>query len=342
MNTENSPGKETLDQPDVGRARLGRGFYALWIVGLAVAGALSYRVAAEAPEAEFTLPAVAIVIFGVLAGGVQGVALRRQAPPVHWWLLASSLAGLFAAGISLFSTSLARSSVGLLAGWAYAWAAYGALLGVALLRFFPSRWVMLVGLAGWATAGMVGAAAGWAADVCVVRPGSTWDPIPTSSRAWSVEGLAIMGAVFGAAGGAITAAALAWLLRLGAVPPAPAARETKDARLATFAGATGGLIATAISAYLIPLVVSVLVEGSLAAVDMGSYMIGMLFSSVLCLPAAAVVTIPLGIGSGHMGWEIGRARGSPDVRPWIWGGAAVGGVAGTAFGFLLVFAALSV
>ena len=342
MNTENSPGKETSDQPDAERARLGWGFCTLWVAGLSVAGALSYRVAAEAPLAEFTLPPVAIVIFGVLAGGVQGFALRRQAPPAHWWLLSSSLAGLLAAGVSLLSTSLARSSAGLLAGWAYAWAAYGALLGVALLRFFPGLWVMLLGLAGWATAGMVGAAAGWAADVCVVRPGSTWDPIPTSSRAWSVEGLAIMGAVFGAAGGAITAAAWAWLLRLGAVPPDPAVREAKDAKLATFAGVASGLIAAAMSAYLAPLVVSVLVEGSLAAVDMDSYVIGVLGGSVLCLPAAAVVTIPLGIGSGHVGWEIGRARGSPDMRPWIWGGAAVGGVAGTAFGFLLVFASLSV
>jgi hypothetical protein len=157
-----------------------------------------------------------------------------------------------------------------------------------------------------------------------------------------MEGLGIMGAVCGAAGGAITAAALAWLLRQGAVPPDPAVREAKDARLATIAGVASGLIATAVSAYLTPLVVSVLAEGSLAAVDMFSYAIGMIFSSVLCLPAAAVVTIPLGIGSSHVGLEIGRARGSPNMKPWIWGGAAVGVVLGIALGFLLVFATLSV
>jgi len=339
MNRENSPAKEALNQPDAERTQVGRGFWTLSAVALAVVGALSYRVAAEAPQAEFTLPPVAIVILCILAGGVYGFALRRQAPPIHWWLLASSLAGFLAAGVSVFTTFLARSSAGLFAGWAYAWAAYGALLGIALRRISPDHRVMLACIGGWALAGLVSGALGWGTDVCVVRDaGSTWDPVPSTSRTWSMAGIALIGAVCGAIGGASTGAALVRMLRQQAPPRDHAAQKPKVTRHVTVAGVISGLIAAVLCAYVAPLVVTVLIEGSLDTVDMMSYVIAVLGGSVLCLPTLGIVSIPLGIGCGHVGLEMGRARGSPDVRPWIWGGAAVGGVAGVVAGSLLVLA----
>jgi hypothetical protein len=78
MNKRNSPTMETLDRTEAKRTRVGWGFWALWVSALAVVGALSYRVAVQPPLAEFALPPVAIVIFAVLAGGVQGVTIRGR------------------------------------------------------------------------------------------------------------------------------------------------------------------------------------------------------------------------------------------------------------------------
>ena len=52
------------------RTPVGWGFWALWVPALAAVGALSYRVGAEVPLANFTLPPAAMIIFGLLAGGV--------------------------------------------------------------------------------------------------------------------------------------------------------------------------------------------------------------------------------------------------------------------------------
>jgi len=317
MNEQNSPATETPDQTLVGRIQVGWGFWALWVVALAAVGALSYRGPAEAPLADFSLPPMAMIIFGFLAGGVHAFALRRQAPPARWWVLASSLAGFVAALVSLLSTSLAATSVGLLAGWAYGWAVYGAVFGVMLQRIFPSRWLMLASLAGWATAGIVSGAVGWALDVLVVTA---------------------LGAVCGATGAAITGAAIVRLSPTPVLPPGDGERQAKDAKLVNIAGVVSGLIAAALSTYVAPLVVTKLTQGSLDSLDLTIYFFNMLAGTAVCIPTIAVVSIPLAIGCGYAGLEIGRAIGRPHSRLLVWCGAALGGVAGYVLGSLVAFA----
>jgi hypothetical protein len=89
MNGQNSPAVGTPDQILVGRTQAGWGSWVLSVLALAAAGALSYLVGAFAPLAELTLPPVAVLIFGFLAGGAQGVAWRRRLPPTRWWILSS-------------------------------------------------------------------------------------------------------------------------------------------------------------------------------------------------------------------------------------------------------------
>ena len=339
MNEQNSLAIETPDQTPSGRAQVGWGFWALWVLALAAVGALSYLVGAVAPVAEFTLPPVTMMIFGLLAGGVQGFALRRQIPPARWWILASSVAGFLAACVSVVATSLAETAIGLLAGWAYAWAAYGAVLGVILLRISPRRWLMLTSLAGWATAGIVSGAVGWALDVFLVA-----ETIPTTafldvpSRTWSMGGIAVVGAVCGAIGGAITGAALVMLSRAPVLPQEPRVRKSKDTRLVRIAGVISGLTAAVLCTYLAPLVLTVLLEGSLDSLDLTIYFSSALYGTPLCIPTIAIVSIPLGVGGGYVGLEIGRASGRPGPRFWVWCGAAIGGVAGYLLGFLVAIA----
>lgn len=336
MDEQISPALETPDQTRAGRRQVGGGFWVLWVFALAAVGALSYRLGAEAPLARLTLPPATMVIFGCLAGGVQGFALRRQIPRARWWVLASSLAGILAACASVVTTSLAETSEGLLAGWAYAWAAYGAVLGVMLQRISPRRWWMLASLAGWAVAGIVSGAVGWALDVFLVTetvPTPAFFDLP--SRTWSMTGISLVGAVCGATGGALTGAALLLLSRVPVLPQDYGARKAKDTRLVRVAGVISGLIAAVLCAFLAPLVVTVLTGGSL---DLTIYFLSTLYGTPLCIPTIALVSIPLGVGCGYVGLEIARANGRPDSRPWIWCGAALGGVGGYALGTLVAFA----
>jgi MFS family permease len=286
---------------------------------------------------EYTLPPATLLIFGFLAGGVQGYAFRRQVPPVRRWIQASSLAGLVAALISILPTGLAANSVGLYAGWAYAWAAYGAVLGVMLQRFFPGRRWMLTSLAGWATAGIVSGAVGCVSDVHRVS-GSTELLLLYSasmSQNWAIEGLMVVGAVCGATGGAITGAALLLQSRL---PQDREMENAADKKRTNLAGIISGLAAAVLGTFVAPLVVTVLTQGSLDSLDLVIFFLDMAAGTVLCIPTYAVVSIPLGIGGGRIGLEIARASGRTDVRPWIWFGAAVGGVAGYVLSSLVAFA----
>ena len=152
-----------------------------------------------------------------------------------------------------------------------------------------------------------------------------------------------MGAMCGAIGGAITGTALVLQSRRAApqapVPPEKIdAREAKDRRLVTVAGVVSGLIAALLGAYVAPLVVTALLEGSLQRLDLTIYVFQMVYYSPVCLPTMAIVTIPLGIGGGRLGLEIGRATGRPDSKFWIWCGAVVGGVVGYLLGSLVAFA----
>lgn len=326
-----------------GRAQVGWGFWALWVLALAVVAALSYGVGSFAPLAKFTLPPAAMMIFGILAGSVQGVALRQQVPQAGRWFSASALAGFVAAWVSVLPTSLTTTSAGLLAAWAYAWAAYGAVLGVMLQRIFPGRWWMLTSLAGWAVAGMVGGAAGWFLDVFqVTATDPALSPLPATSRTWSMAGLALVGAVCGATGGAITGAALVLqsrrpLSRVSGAPQDRGASKAMSRRLTNTAGIVSGLTAAVLCAFVAPLVVTALIEGSLDRLDLTIFFLNAVYHSPVCIATNAVVAIPLGIGGARIGLGIGRAIGKPDSRLLIWVGAAVGGVVGYMLGSLLAF-----
>ncbi|MEA3334659.1 MAG: hypothetical protein U9R25_02040 [Chloroflexota bacterium] len=339
MNEQKPLTPETTDQTSAELTQLGWGSWALWVLGLAVAGAVSYRLGAVAPLAVLTLPPVAIMLFGILAGGVYGFVLRQQFPPARRWILASSLAAVVAACVSVVTTSLAETSASLLAGWAFAWAAYGALFGVMLQRIFPNRWLMLASLAAWTSAGILSGAVGWALEVFLVTetiPTSAFFDLPT--RTWSTGGLALMGAVLGATGGAITGATLVLLSRVPTLPQGDELSEARDRRLVVVAGGISGLIAAALCVYTAPLVITKLIEGSLDSLDLTIYFLSALGSTPLCLPTIAVVTIPLAVGGAHAGLEIARVNGRTDSRAWIWSGAAIGGVAGYLLGFLVAFA----
>jgi hypothetical protein len=81
-----------------------------------------------------------------------------------------------------------------------------------------------------------------------------------------------------------------------------------------------------------------LMEGSLESVDPTIFFLSAIYASPVCIPTIALVSIPLGIGCGYVGLELGRATGKSDPRIWIWGGAALGGVAGYVLGSLVAFA----
>jgi hypothetical protein len=338
MNEQNSSAVGTPDQALVGRTSVGWGFWALSVLALAAGGALSYLVGAFAPLAELTLPPVAMLIFGFLAGVVQEVAWRRRFPPARWWLLASVLAGILAACVSVLTTSGAETSAGLLAGWAYAWAAYGAVSGVMLQRFSPRRWLMLASIAGWAAAGILSGAVGWALDVFLVT-----ETIPTMaffdlpSRTWSMAGLGVIGAVCGATGGAITGAALVLLSRLPVLQDS-GVRKAEDTKYVKVAGAISGMLAAVLCTYSSPLVLTILTEGSLESWDLTIFFLSALYGTPVCVPTIALVSIPLGIGCGYVGLEIGRIGGRPGSRLLVWFGAALGGVAGYVLGSLVAFA----
>ena len=219
MNEQNSSAMQTSDQSLAGRTQVGWGSWALSVLALAAVGAVSYLAGAVAPVAVFTLPPVAMMLFGFLAGGAQAFAWRRQVPPCSP-VGPGKLSGRNPCrGCKHREHGPAETSEGLLAGWAYAWAAYGAVFGLMLQRISARRRLVLASLAGWATAGIASGAVGWALDVFQVA-----ETVPTTgfidlpSRTWSMAGLGVMGAVCGATGGAITGAALVLLSRRPVLP----------------------------------------------------------------------------------------------------------------------------
>jgi hypothetical protein len=340
---DNPSVKEESDQRLGGGPRSGWGSWAFSVLALAAVGAVSYLVGAVAPVAVFTLPPVAIMLFGFLAGGALALAWRRRYPPARRWVLAGSLAGILAAGVSIVSTASAQTSQALLAGWAYAWTAYGTAFGLMLQQISARRHLVLASLVAWATAGLTSGAVGWALGVfqvaeTVSSPSSGFIDLP--SRTWSMAGLGVMGAVCGATGAAITGAALALRSRKPAPPQDGGEAEAKETRLVRVAGAVCGLLSAALCSYLAPLVLIVLTEGSLESVDLVYYPFSALYFTPVCLPTIAIVSIPLSIACGYLGLELGRACGRPGSRLLVWCGAAVGGVAGYVLGSLVAFSAI--
>jgi len=286
-----------------------------------------------------------MLIFGVLAGIVQGIALRRFNPRIWRWILTSSLAGVVAAGVSfvmmLIGVLATQTAAGLLAGWACAWVVYGAVVGVVLRPITPGRPVMVASIAGWAAAGILGGVVAWATDLFLVTmPRNTLMPFPSVSLTASVGELILVGAVYGVVGGAVTGAALVWWLRQPALSREKVARKAEDTRRVAVAGVISGVIAAVLCSYLTPLLFFAL-AGSLSDPSRLADLLGaVLADSFLCLPVFGVLFISVCMGSGWAGLAIGRARGKPNLSPWIWVGAAVGGVASYVVGSLLVYAVL--
>jgi hypothetical protein len=340
MSQHNSLESENSDPSLAGLTKVGWDSWAVLVLALTVIGAVSYLAAAVAPVAVFALPPVAIMLFGFLGGGAQAFAWRRRYPPARTWVLAGSLAGILAAAVSIVSTLSAQTPEALLAGWAYAWAAYGAVFGLMLQRILTRSPLLLASLGGWALAGMASGAVGWALDVFQIA-----ETVPTTgfidlpARTWSMAGLGVMGAVCGATGGAITGAALVLLSRRP-VPPVREGTDAKETRLVRTAGGISGLLSAVLCSYLAPLVLTVLTEGSLESVDLEYYALSSIYFTPVCLPTIAVVSIPLSIACGHLGLELGRAIGRPESRLLVWCGAAVGAVAGYLLGSLVAFSAL--
>ena len=282
MDEQSPHSTETSDPTPTQQLQVGWGFWVLWVLALAAVGALSYCVASLVPISNYTLPPVTMLAFGFLAGGIQGLAFRRQHPPVRRWILVGSLAGFVAALISILPTALAATSAGLYAGWAYAWAVYGAVLGVILQRILPGQRWMLASLAGWAAAGIVSGSVGWIADV--LRASGTigmhlFSP-PSLSRTWPIESLITVGAVCGATGGAITGAALVLQSRR---PPSRVRVRLHDReigndenrRTAVIAGIISGLAAAVLATFVAPLAVTFLEQGSLDSLDLTIFFFNM-------------------------------------------------------------------
>jgi hypothetical protein len=114
--------------------------------------------------------------------------------------------------------------------------------------------------------------------------------------------------------------------------------NVEDKKLTNTAGVISGLTAAVLCTFVAPLIVTLVTQGSLESLKLTEFLFDMAAGTLLCIPTYAVVCIPLGIGGGRVGLELARASGRTDVRPWVWCGAAIGGVAGYMLSSLVAFA----
>jgi hypothetical protein len=157
----------------------------------------------------------------------------------------------------------------------------------------------------------------------------------SQSQNWAIDGLLVVGAICGATGGAITGAALVLQSRR---PRDRATVDAADKKLTNIAGVASGLAAALLGTFVAPLQVTLLSQGSLDSPDLLIFFVNIAASGVLCIPTYLVVCIPLGIGGARAGLEIARARGSANVKPWVWCSAVAGGVIGYLLTVLVAFA----
>ena len=109
------------------------------------------------------------------------------------------------------------------------------------------------------------------------------------------------------------------------------------ARLTYTAGIVSGLAAAVLCAFVAPLIVTFLLQGSLDALDLSIFAFQMLYSSVICVPTYAAIAVPMAIGGARVGLEIANARDTHDVRPSVWMGAVIGSILGYALCSLVAF-----
>lgn len=146
---------------------------------------------------------------GVCLGGAQALVLRRLGVRPWRWIVATVLGAVTGYGLSLLGGAGsndvgAEPSLVLLAGLgALMGLAMGALLGAAQAIGVRGKVHML----GWITANAIG----WAPAMCIIMIAAT-----SAERAWSLVGVALLGAGAGAVAGLLVGAATSFAL------PAPA------------------------------------------------------------------------------------------------------------------------
>jgi hypothetical protein len=153
-----------------------------------------------------------------------------------------------------------------------------------------------------------------------------------------MSGLALIGALCGAIGGAVTGLLSVPLSREPPLPRDGQVGKAEEPRSVKFVGAIAGLIAAVLCTYLAPLLQTVLIEGSLEYLDLTIFFLSAIYGTPVCVSTIAVVSVPLGIGGAYLGLQLGRAFGKPHSKALVWLGAAVGGFVGYLLGSLVVFA----
>ena len=203
---------ENLEHPIADQVLIEWGFGLLWVLastaGLGMgwlAGTLvSLEVSAEGAIAALTVAVAGWAVGGALLGAAQWYVLRGRTSRAGWWVLASSPSfGLGMVG----GTYVAGLLSGLLS-WAVWGGLWGAMLGAA-------QWYVLRGRT---------SRAGWWVLASTVGAGTCGTVLGALYQA-GVEGanLFLGGALFGA----ITGAALVWLLRQPLAPRSEAAVSSK-------------------------------------------------------------------------------------------------------------------
>ncbi len=170
------------------------GFFMIFLIYGLLEALLGSAVTDDLFEIEWLLGLVLGIMLGIVVGILQWLVLQGRVSRVGWWILASAAAGY---GISLaFFIGIEESlSFGLFLRFTGVAALGGAVMGTL-------QWLVLrgkVSRAGW---WVLASAVGWALGMAVSRAIS-WGPDD------AVLALAVTGAVMGA----VTGAALVWLLR---------------------------------------------------------------------------------------------------------------------------------
>ena len=126
------------------RAQVGWGFWLWWVLASTVGLPVGFVVGLAVLEAvgltggsHFSGGAVALVLFGAVAGASVGIAqwlvLRRHVPGAGWWVLTSTVGSAAAVAVTFTVIGGAEEAVGFAGGGAVGGALYGAITGGVLV-----------------------------------------------------------------------------------------------------------------------------------------------------------------------------------------------------------------
>ena len=194
----------------VERAHVGWGFWLQWVLANTVGFTLAFEVFRFfGPYAFYVLFAPEYALMGVMVGVPHWLVLRRQIPGVGRWVLAT-IGGFAVGGTLAFVALLAANYFGLFDLIDRDLAAFLALI----LLYAPIG--PLVGIAQWLVLRRKIARAGWwvlATTIALALFGAFFGLIPAFEWGYYDAGPSVVSAVGGLLAGAITGAALIWLLR---------------------------------------------------------------------------------------------------------------------------------